>query len=44
MNAYAHVIVTRRGMGHSEGETGVFFNDQDVDDHVEIIAWVLDES
>ena len=37
---YAHVIVTRRGMGRSEGTTGVFFNDNDVDDHEAIIAWV----
>jgi uncharacterized protein len=37
---YAHVIVTRRGMGRSEGETGLFFNEQDVDDHVALIGWV----
>ena len=36
---YAHIMVTRRGMGRSEGKAGVFFNDQDVDDHERVIAW-----
>ena len=40
---YAHVIVTRRGMGRSEGEIGVFFGDQDVDDHEAVIAWVAEQ-
>jgi putative CocE/NonD family hydrolase len=37
---YAHVIVTRRGMGRSQGESVAYFNDQDVADHAEVIAWV----
>ncbi len=36
---YVHAVVTRRCMGLSEGEAGVFFNDQDVDDHERVIAW-----
>lgn len=36
---YAHLIVTRRGMGRSGGKAGVFFNDQDVDDIERVIAW-----
>ncbi|QNK02213.1 CocE/NonD family hydrolase [Dyella telluris] len=37
---YAHVIVTRRGMGQSDGTFDVFFNDQEVSDHEATIAWV----
>lgn len=40
---YAHVIVERRGMGISGGETEVFFNDRDVDDHEKIIAWAAEQ-
>jgi len=36
---YVHVVVARRGMGRSEGESVVFFNDADVDDHAKAIAW-----
>ncbi|MCE9623964.1 MAG: CocE/NonD family hydrolase [Deltaproteobacteria bacterium] len=40
---YAHVIVTRRGMGLSQGEGGAFFNDQDVEDHAKVIAWAAEQ-
>jgi predicted acyl esterase len=36
---YVQVVVSRRGMGRSEGEAGVFLNPQDVDDHERCIAW-----
>lgn len=36
---YVQVVVMRRGMGRSDGETGLFFCDQDVDDLEEVIAW-----
>lgn len=36
---YAQVVLTRRGMGRSDGEAGVFLNSQDVDDHERCIAW-----
>ncbi|HEY0334706.1 MAG TPA: CocE/NonD family hydrolase [Stenotrophomonas sp.] len=36
---YAHVVCTRRGMGRSQGEPAVFGNEQDVDDHEQLIAW-----
>lgn len=36
---YAQVVVTRRGMGRSGGEAGVFLDPQDVDDHERCIAW-----
>ena len=36
---YNHVVVSRRGMGRSQGESGVFFNRTDVDDHVAVIEW-----
>ncbi len=36
---YVHIIVTRRGMGRSQGESVVFFNDADVQDHAAVIAW-----
>jgi putative CocE/NonD family hydrolase len=41
---YIHIIVTRRGMGRSQGESVVFFNDRDVDDHERVIAWAADQS
>lgn len=40
---YAQVVVMRRGMGRSEGEAGVFFNSQDVDDHERCIAWAAEQ-
>lgn len=36
---YAHVIVTRRGMGRSDGADAVYFNDTDVEDHAKVIQW-----
>lgn len=36
---YVHVIVARRGMGRSQGESVLFFNPTDVDDLVEVIEW-----
>lgn len=41
---YVHVVVMRRGMGRSDGETGVFFGEQDVDDLEEVIAWAAAQS
>lgn len=41
---YAHLIVTRRGMGRSQGESGVFFNDIDLADHAKVIAWAAEQS
>ena len=40
---YAPVVLTRRGMGRSQGEAGVFFNAQDVDDHARAIAWAAEQ-
>ena len=34
---YVHVVVSRRGMGRSQGDSVVFFNETDVDDHVAVI-------
>jgi putative CocE/NonD family hydrolase len=36
---YVHVVVSRRGMGRSQGDSVVFFNETDVDDHVAVIEW-----
>jgi uncharacterized protein len=36
---YTHVVVSRRGMGRSQGDSVIFFNDTDVDDHVAVIEW-----
>ncbi len=36
---YVHMTVTRRGMGRSQGESVLFFNDTDVEDHAKVIAW-----
>jgi putative CocE/NonD family hydrolase len=36
---YAHVVIARRGVGRSQGESVVFFNDTDVEDHKKAIAW-----
>jgi uncharacterized protein len=38
-HGYAHIIVSRRGMGRSQGDSGVFLNDGDVADHAKVIAW-----
>jgi putative CocE/NonD family hydrolase len=40
---YVHVVVERRGMGRSGGETKVFFNAGDVDDHERAIAWCAEQ-
>jgi uncharacterized protein len=40
---YNHVIVSRRGMGRSQGESVELFSDQDTDDHVSIIEWAADQ-
>jgi uncharacterized protein len=40
---YTHVVVSRRGMGRSQGESVVFFNDTDVDDHVKVIEWCAEQ-
>jgi len=40
---YNHVVVSRRGMGRSQGESGVFFNSTDVDDHVAVIEWCAEQ-
>ena len=40
---YAVVVLSRRGMGRSEGEAGIVLNPQDVDDHERSIAWVADQ-
>ncbi|CAN7557936.1 CocE/NonD family hydrolase [Phenylobacterium sp. LjRoot219] len=40
---YAHLIVERRGMGISGGETAVFFSDRDVEDHEKVIAWAAEQ-
>jgi putative CocE/NonD family hydrolase len=40
---YVHIIATRRGMGRSEGESVVFFNDQDAEDHVKLIEWAAQQ-
>jgi putative CocE/NonD family hydrolase len=40
---YAHVIVARRGMGRSQGESLAFFNDIDVKDHAKTIAWIAQQ-
>ncbi|MGO9135942.1 MAG: CocE/NonD family hydrolase [Methylovirgula sp.] len=40
---YAQVVVSRRGMSRSEGEPGIFFNPQDVDDHARAIAWAAEQ-
>ena len=40
---YVHIVVSRRGMGLSQGESVVFFNDTDVDDHVAVIEWAAQQ-
>jgi uncharacterized protein len=40
---YAHVVIARRGMGRSEGENVIFFNDTDVEDHAQAIAWAAEQ-
>jgi len=41
---YAHIIVTRRGMGRSGGEDAVYLNETDVEDHAKVIAWAASQS
>ena len=36
---YAHLIVTRRGMGRSEGDDAAYLNGTDVADHASVIQW-----
>jgi putative CocE/NonD family hydrolase len=36
---YVHVVVARRGIGRSQGESVVFCNDTDGEDHAKVIAW-----
>jgi uncharacterized protein len=36
---YAHVIIARRGMGRSQGESVAFCNTMDAEDHAKVIAW-----
>lgn len=38
-HGYNHVVVSRRGMGRSQGESVIFFNETDVDDHASVIEW-----
>lgn len=40
---YAQVVTSRRGMGRSQGEAGIFFNAQDVEDHARCIAWAAEQ-
>ncbi len=40
---YVHIVVSRRGMGASSGEAGIFFGDQDVDDMEAVIAWAAQQ-
>ncbi len=40
---YATVLLSRRGMGRSGGEAGIFLNPQDVDDHARSIAWAAEQ-
>lgn len=40
---YAHIVVARRGMGRSQGESAIFFNDTDVEDHAKVIAWAAQQ-
>jgi putative CocE/NonD family hydrolase len=40
---YATVVLSRRGMGRSGGEAGIFLNSQDVDDHARSIAWAAEQ-
>lgn len=36
---YAHLIVTRRGMGRSGGKDAVYLNETDVEDHARVVQW-----
>ena len=40
---YCPVIVERRGMGRSGGEQGMFFSEQDIEDHLAVIAWAAEQ-
>jgi uncharacterized protein len=36
---YVHIIASRRGMGRSQGESVIYFSDQDTRDHANLIEW-----
>ena len=40
---YVHIVGTRRGMGRSQGTSGVFLDDQEIDDLVKVIAWAAEQ-
>jgi uncharacterized protein len=40
---YAHVGLARRGMGCSQGESVIFFNNTDIEDHAKTIAWAAEQ-
>ena len=40
---YGRVIITRRGMGRSDGDTRMFLSDLDVDDFERAIAWAAEQ-
>jgi uncharacterized protein len=40
---YAHVVLARRGMGRSQGESVIFFNNTDIEDHARTIAWAAEQ-
>ncbi len=40
---YAHVVLARRGMGRSQGESVIFFNNTDIEDHAKTIAWAAEQ-
>jgi uncharacterized protein len=40
---YCSIIVERRGMGRSAGESVPFFDPRDVDDHEKVIAWAAEQ-
>ena len=40
---YAHIVLARRGMGPSQGESVIFFNHTDIEDHAKTIAWAAEQ-
>lgn len=40
---YVTVVLSRRGMGRSGGEAGIFLGPQEVDDHAGSIAWAAEQ-
>lgn len=40
---YVQVVTSRRGMGRSEGTSGTFFGEQELDDYVHAIAWAAEQ-